>query len=128
MLLQRLIVFRLETQSHPLVIRLPSYSNLNLKGESTQLEHVPHVSGHCSFTPSRLHLEVVALLATQEQSLAIFLPSLTILKRNGESSHESAVTGLGVDTTTGEGAVGGVCEGGVGVVGSVGVPVVYKST
>ena len=76
--------------------------NLNLLVASTHVEQVSQVDGHCFDTPGSLHLEAVARVATQVQSLKMFFPSFLVLKRNGESSQE----------LVGEGVVG---VGGVGV-------------
>ena len=88
------------------MIFLLLYLNWILLLESAQFEQVPHVDGHCSFTPPSLHLDFVARFDTHMQSLVNLLPFFTTLKRNGESSQELSPVGINVD------GVGGVCVGG----------------
>ncbi len=132
--LHRLIVSFLFTHPQSLVTFLPFHSNCNLDVASTHVaaEQLLHVEGHISLTPSKLHLQLVDLVATHSQLLVIICPSFKTLNRNGESTHDDdGVGGVGVGAVgvgavgvgaVGVGAVGvgGVGVGGVGV-GGVGV-------
>ena len=86
---QRPVTFSaiLPTKSQLLVMSLPLYSNLNLRVGSSQVAHVPHVTGQEAATPSSAHRLIVSLLATQLQLLEILLPSLIIFNRKAESAH-----------------------------------------
>ncbi len=115
--LHRLIVSFLFTHPQSLVTFFPFHSNCNLDVASTHVaaEQLLHVEGHINFTPSKLHLQLVDLVATHSQLLVIICPSFNTLNRNGESTHDG-VGGVGVGGV----GVGGVGVGGVGV-GAVGV-------
>ena len=62
----------LATHLQYLLTFLPLTVALNRSGESTQLEHVPHVEGQCSDTP--LVLQRLVLLAAQRHDLMMYRP------------------------------------------------------
>jgi hypothetical protein len=117
---QRLIVSFLSTQTQPLLIKLPSFVNLNLIGVSTHEAHVPQVSGHAVDTPGRAQRLTVSFLATQIQYLLIMLPSLLMLSLTGVSVQVVEVEEI-VGDAVGEAVGAAVGPPPVGV--PVGVPV-----
>mmetsp|Transcript_12522 Transcript_12522/g.18962 ORF Transcript_12522/g.18962 Transcript_12522/m.18962 type:complete len:160 (+) Transcript_12522:283-762(+) len=87
----------------------PFFSNLNLRSStgSTQLAHVPQVTGQAAATPGRAQRILVDLLAAHSQDLVILSPSLVILSLKAESTQ--AVIGVAVGA--------GVVATGAGVTG-----------
>ena len=65
--------------SQDMFIRCPGKEKLNLKGESADIEHVPHVYGQVSLTPGRSHQFLVWFHATHMQKLIIDALSFVIL-------------------------------------------------
>mmetsp|Transcript_22151 Transcript_22151/g.26307 ORF Transcript_22151/g.26307 Transcript_22151/m.26307 type:complete len:94 (-) Transcript_22151:704-985(-) len=64
---------------------LPLNQKLNFTGESTQ-EHLPHVEGQFSLTPTSLHRTDLSL-AAQEHFLPMLLRRSLVLNVSGLSTH-----------------------------------------
>ena len=76
---------KLFAQLQSLVFFLPPMTTLNLVEVSAHLSHLPHATGHISFTPVFLHL-LLGTVAAQEQSLKRYFPLSNTRKRSEEST------------------------------------------
>lgn len=93
--------------------RSPSGLGLGAATGSSQILHVPQVTGHAAATPGMAHRIIVALFATHSQDLVILSPSLVILSRSVESTQPSVFVAVGAGVVATGAGVTGIMDGGL---------------